>query len=111
MLQTVIQEELNLLIDHALAEDIGDGDVTTLWTIPDDAATSGRFISRKAGRIAGLEAAHLTFERLDTSHPIYHTLFDHDEYPGGDKLLPPYGNFDEALMIDDRIVVYFCPVV
>ena len=52
-------------------------------------------------------------ERIDITHPIYHTLFDHDEYLGGDKLLPervsPYGHFDEALMIDDRVAVYFCP--
>lgn len=52
-------------------------------------------------------------ERIDISHPIYHTLYDHDEYLGGDKLLPEfvsrYGHFDEAIMIDDRIVVYFCP--
>lgn len=48
-------------------------------------------------------------ERLDMSHPIYHTLYDHDEYLGGDKLVEPYGTFDEAIVIDDRIVVYFCP--
>ena len=49
------------------------------------------------------------FERLDMSHPIYHTIYDHDEYLGGDKRLPPYGDYDEAIMIDDRIAVYFCP--
>lgn len=46
------------------------------------------------------------FERLDMSHPIYHTLYDHDEYLGGDKLITPY---DEAITIDDRVVIYFCP--
>jgi hypothetical protein len=50
-----------------------------------------------------------TFERLDMSHPIYHTLYDHDEYLGGDKLVEPNGTFDEVIFIDDRIVVYFCP--
>ena len=49
------------------------------------------------------------FERLDMSHPIYHTLYDHDEYLGGDKRVAPHGEFDEAIMIDDRIAVYFCP--
>ena len=48
-------------------------------------------------------------QRLDISHPIYHTLYDHDEYLGGDKLIQPYGSYDEAIMIDDRIVFYFCP--
>ena len=49
------------------------------------------------------------FERLDMNHPIYHTIYDHDEYLGGDKLVTSYGDFDEAIMIDDRIAVYFCP--
>jgi hypothetical protein len=48
-------------------------------------------------------------ERLDMSHPIYHTLYDHDEYLGGDKLIPPYGDYDEAIIVDERVVVYFCP--
>ncbi len=48
-------------------------------------------------------------ERLDLSHPIYHTLYDHNEYLGGDKLIPSVCDFDEAIMVDDRIVVYFCP--
>ena len=49
------------------------------------------------------------FERLDISHPIYHTLYDHNEYLGGDKLVTPGADADEAIMIDDRIAVYFCP--
>ena len=32
------------------------------------------------------------FERLDLSHPIYHTLYDHDEYLGGDKVTYPYAS-------------------
>ena len=49
------------------------------------------------------------FERLDLSHPIYHTLYSHNEYLGGDKLVPPYV-YDQALMDDDgKVMVYFCP--
>ena len=49
------------------------------------------------------------FERLDMSHPIYHTLYDHNEYLGGDKLVTPGADSDEVIMINDRIAVYFCP--
>ncbi|MDE0084679.1 MAG: DUF4159 domain-containing protein [Candidatus Poribacteria bacterium] len=49
------------------------------------------------------------FERLDMSHPIYDTLYPHDEYLGGDKLVPKF-DFDEAIMDDDgKVMVYFCP--
>lgn len=49
-----------------------------------------------------------TFERLDLSHKIYHTLYDHNEYLGGDKLVPQF-NYDEAIMDGDKVLVYFCP--
>ena len=49
------------------------------------------------------------FERLEMSHPIYHTLYPHDEYLGGDKRIPGISDHDEAIMEDDRVIVYFCP--
>ena len=49
------------------------------------------------------------FERLDMSHPIYHTLYRHDEYLGGDKRIPDISDYDEAIMDDDRVMIYFCP--
>lgn len=47
-------------------------------------------------------------EKLELSHPVYHTIFNHDEYLGGDKLAAPY-NYDEGLILNDRLVVYLCP--
>ena len=49
------------------------------------------------------------FERLDMSHPIYHTLYRHDEYLGGDKRIKDISDYDEAIMDDDRVIIYFCP--
>ena len=48
------------------------------------------------------------FERLDISHPIYRTLYPHDEYLGGDKLIAHF-DYDQAIMDEDRVMVYFCP--
>lgn len=49
------------------------------------------------------------FERLEMSHPIYRTLYHHDEYLGGDKRIRGVSDYDEAIMDDDRVIVYFCP--
>ena len=49
------------------------------------------------------------FERLEMSHPIYRTLYQHDEYLGGDKRIRDVSDYDEAIMDDDRVIVYFCP--
>ena len=47
--------------DRALAEDLGDGDVTTLNTIPPDAAYTGDFLVKAPGVIAGLQVAARVF--------------------------------------------------
>ena len=48
----------------ALVEDIGDGDVTTLATIPRATRAQGRFLAKSSGIIAGLEVAALTYDLL-----------------------------------------------
>jgi nicotinate-nucleotide pyrophosphorylase (carboxylating) len=58
--------DLDSLIQRALAEDIGDGDVTTLCTIPAEAVTRGEFIAKAPGVIAGLEVAARTFALVDS---------------------------------------------
>lgn len=67
MTQTDLQDELGILVDRALAEDVGTGDVTTQYTIPADALAVGNFISRQGGIIAGMEALRRTFERIDST--------------------------------------------
>jgi nicotinate-nucleotide pyrophosphorylase (carboxylating) len=52
-------------IRRALEEDIGEGDVTTLCTIPPQAHSSGQFLAKEAGVIAGLEVARQVFAQLD----------------------------------------------
>ena len=43
------------VIDRALTEDVRDGDVTTLWTIPSTKQARAEFIARVDGVVAGLE--------------------------------------------------------
>jgi len=49
----------------ALAEDMGDGDITTLGTVPSEAEFIGTFTVKEAGVVAGLAVAGLTFSLLD----------------------------------------------
>jgi nicotinate-nucleotide pyrophosphorylase (carboxylating) len=57
--------ELSQLVAAALAEDVGDGDVTTAATIPADARASATIVQKRPGVIFGLEAARETFRQLD----------------------------------------------
>ncbi len=58
-------DQLDPIIRAALAEDLGDGDVTTLNTIPADARLSGDFLVKAQGVIAGLQVAQRVLAQLD----------------------------------------------
>ena len=58
-------ELIDALIDLAFAEDIGDGDATTLCCIPADAIGRQRLIIKEEGVLAGVEIAKRVFKRFD----------------------------------------------
>ncbi|RYE36148.1 MAG: carboxylating nicotinate-nucleotide diphosphorylase [Sphingobacteriaceae bacterium] len=52
-------------IDLALAEDVGDGDHTSLATIPADAKGKAKLLVKEAGILAGVELAVQIFAKVD----------------------------------------------
>jgi nicotinate-nucleotide pyrophosphorylase (carboxylating) len=58
-------DDLLHLVDLALAEDVGSGDVTTEATVPADARARATITQKAAGVISGLDAAEAVFRRLD----------------------------------------------
>jgi len=75
-------EKLRHIINGALAEDIGDGDVTTNLIIPPSQFGKGVFISKEDGVLAGIDVAQLVFEGVDRDVTFKKYLKD------GDKLTP-----------------------
>ncbi len=53
------------LLTLAFAEDVGDGDATTLSTIPADEVGRQRLIVKEEGILAGVEIARKVFEKFD----------------------------------------------
>ena len=66
-------------IKHWVAEDIGDGDHTTLCCIPADAIGRSRLIVKDTGIIAGIEVAKKVFEIFDKELRITQYMHDGDE--------------------------------
>ena len=56
---------LGELIERALAEDVGEGDLTTAAVVPEGARARARIDQKQPGVIAGLEVAEAVFARLD----------------------------------------------
>lgn len=60
-------ELIDELIDLAFAEDIGDGDATTLSCIPENEQGRSRLIVKEEGTLAGVEMAKRVFNKFDPS--------------------------------------------
>ena len=71
-----LQKAVEEAVMRALAEDVGQGDVTSLWTIPAQARTVGRFLSKAEGIVAGLAVAKVVFTALDPELAFEATVQD-----------------------------------
>ena len=56
-------DELRELVDRALAEDLGGGDITSEAVVPADARARARIVQKQPGVLFGLEAAEETFRQ------------------------------------------------
>jgi len=79
-----VNELEDRLIDLAFAEDIGDGDHTTLCCIPDDAMGSSRLLIKEDGILAGVEVAKKVFNRFDPDLKIEVMIDDGARVKKGD---------------------------
>lgn len=78
------QELVEELIDLAFAEDIGDGDATTLSTIPADAMGKQQLIVKEEGILAGVEMARRVFEKFDPTMKMEVFIEDGERVSPGD---------------------------
>lgn len=60
-----VDNTTSILIDLALGEDIGSGDVTSEYFVPEGREARGRIIAKQEGVVAGVEIAKEVFERVD----------------------------------------------
>lgn len=54
------------MIDLALSEDLGNGDITSLTTVPAGSTAEGTMVAKAAGVISGLAVAGAVFARVDS---------------------------------------------
>lgn len=99
------KEELkNQLLQLAFAEDIGDGDHTTLATIPADAQGQSRLIIKEAGVLAGVEEAKRVFEQIDPSVQLSVFIEDGSVVKPGDVVFTAHGAI-RSLLIAERTML------
>ena len=74
------------IVDLALSEDIGTGDITTLATVPAETRASGVMLARNSGVISGIDVARFVFGRVDGSIRFEALVRDGDPVEAGAEL-------------------------
>ncbi|MEW6435722.1 MAG: carboxylating nicotinate-nucleotide diphosphorylase [Pseudomonadota bacterium] len=98
---------LEPLVRTALLEDLGlAGDLTTNAIVPAEAETRARFVARKAGVVAGLDLAKLTFELVDPGLVFSIEKPDGAKVAGGETIAEISGSAASILM-GERVALNF----
>ena len=96
--------DLDAAIDRWFREDIGEGDHTTLSTIPKDAVGSAKLLVKEKGILAGFQVAHRIFNRFDQEIRIYPQIEDGSVISPGDVVFSVTGQIHTILQCE-RLVL------
>ncbi|NND71805.1 MAG: carboxylating nicotinate-nucleotide diphosphorylase [Rhodothermales bacterium] len=99
-------DDLMDLIDLALREDVGTGDVTSNSTIDSRTKAKAIFTAKEPGVVAGLELADLVFESVDSRLSTEWFVTDGDPVSVGDELGTVEGNA-RSILLAERLVLNF----
>ncbi len=95
---------LNRFIENAIAEDLGDGDHTSLSTIPSDAQGRAKLIIKEAGILAGVELALEIFHQVDADLIVEVFIKDGETVDYGDIALTVSGKA-QSILLAERLVL------
>lgn len=98
------KEIIEFFIKNAVAEDVGDGDHTSLATIP--LATQGKahLLVKEVGILAGVELAVAIFHQIDSSLSVDLLLNDGAEISPGDIVFIVEGS-THSILLAERLVL------
>ena len=92
------------LIDLAFAEDIGDGDHTTLCCIPEDAMGKSHLLIKEEGVLAGVEVAKKVFDAFDKTMQVEVLIGDGAHVKPGDIAMVVTGKV-RSLLQTERLML------
>ncbi|TCD17087.1 carboxylating nicotinate-nucleotide diphosphorylase [Pedobacter psychrodurus] len=95
---------IHQFIKNALTEDVGDGDHTSLSTIPSGTQGKAKLIIKEDGVLAGIELALEIFKEVDAELKVDVLLQDGAEVKVGDIALTVSGS-THSILIAERLVL------
>lgn len=94
------------LIAAALAEDLGSGDWTSLWTIPAGARAQARIVAKAPGVLAGVDVAREVFATVDASVAVELLRRDGDAVAPGEEVARLVGSA-RSILGAERVALNF----
>ncbi len=94
------------LIQAAIAEDIGPGDVTATYFVPEDSLSKAQIVARESGVVSGVEIAQRVFALLDERVQTHAVLSDGAAFEKGSVLLEISGP-TRAILTGERTALNF----
>lgn len=98
------EELIDDLLTLAFAEDVGDGDHTTLSTIPADEIGRQRLIIKEEGILAGVEIARMVFKKFDPELKMTVYINDGAHVKPGDVAFVVEGRV-QSLLQTERVML------
>jgi nicotinate-nucleotide pyrophosphorylase (carboxylating) len=98
--------QIEEVIDRALAEDLGKGDVTTEALIPVDRQGTGLMVAKKEGVLAGVNVTRQVFHRVDPELKVEFLLEDGARVKPGTKVATLSGSIASILKAE-RVALNF----
>lgn len=102
----IANHALNHLIDLALEEDIGTGDITTETLIPANAAGEAVIIAKEPLVLAGMQVTQSVFRRLDPAIAFSYEFSDGTTVTPGTSFLKIHGRL-QPLLTGERTALNF----
>jgi len=99
-------KELVALVREALAEDIGQGDITTNATVPADARCQAWLIAKQDGVLSGIRVFRLVFEVLEADIREWDGITDGARFSKGEKIVGFQGR-TRAVLMGERVALNF----
>lgn len=100
------QPQILKLIDLALAEDIGEGDHSSLASIPKGTLGESRIIFKEDGVLAGIELAKVIMEKVDPALGLTVLNHDGDFVKKGTVIATAHGSV-HGLLASERLLLNF----
>jgi nicotinate-nucleotide pyrophosphorylase (carboxylating) len=97
-------ELIHQFIKNALAEDVGDGDHTSLATIPGNTIGKAKLLVKDSGMLAGVELALEIFKQVDSNLKVDVFLHDGDPIKPGDVAFVVTGDA-KSILTAERLVL------